>query len=102
MGNDGHIRVTAVFAALPRRARFCVAQISNLIILSMFILFMEPCYRLLKAVTFSGLMRIPLEYIYLVLPLSFSLMSLHIINNILQDILRFLNDGGQASAAREA
>jgi TRAP-type C4-dicarboxylate transport system permease small subunit len=89
MGEDGHIRVTAIFTLLPRTVRFCVMQISNLIFLFMCVIFLEPCYRLLKAVTFSGIMRIPLEYIYIVIPLSFGFMGLHIINNIIRNTLRF-------------
>ncbi|MDR1179286.1 MAG: TRAP transporter small permease subunit [Spirochaetales bacterium] len=89
MGNDGHIRVTAIFGVLSRSGRFCVLQISNLIFLFMCAIFMEPCYRLLRAVTFSGIMRIPLEYIYIIIPLSFGFMGLHIINNMFQTTLRF-------------
>ena len=91
VGNDGHIRVTAIFDILAPKGRFFVMQISNIIFLFMCAIFMEPCYRLLKAVTFSGIMRIPLEYIYVILPVSFGFMGLHTVNNILQNTLRFRN-----------
>ena len=36
-------------------------------------------------VTFSGLLRIPLKYVYAILPVSFGLMSFHVLNNIVND-----------------
>ena len=40
---------------------------------------------LMKRVTFSGLLRIPLKYVYSILPISFVLMIVHIVNNIIND-----------------
>jgi TRAP-type C4-dicarboxylate transport system permease small subunit len=92
MGNDGHIRVTAILNILPPLGKYIVNIISNVIFIVACVIFMAPLYRLLKAVSFSGIMRIPLEYVYFVLPLSFILMAIHVINNMIQDSQRFFNE----------
>jgi len=92
MGNDGHIRVTSVLDKMPPLGRFITVQICNLIFIVMCIIFMEPLFRLLRVVPFSGLLRIPLKYVYFVLPLSFSLMGFHLINNIVQNTLKLLKE----------
>jgi TRAP-type C4-dicarboxylate transport system permease small subunit len=89
MGNDGHIRVTAILNILPPLGRYIVNIISNIIFIGACIIFMEPLYRLLEAVSFSGIMRIPLKYVYFILPLSFFFMAIHVINNIIQDSRHF-------------
>jgi TRAP-type C4-dicarboxylate transport system permease small subunit len=90
MSNDRHIKVTAILDMLPPLGRYIIVQICNLIFITMCIIFMEPLYRLLRVVPFSGLLRIPLIYVYSILPLSFGLMAFHIVNNIVQDTLRLL------------
>ena len=90
MSNDGHIRVTSILDMMPPLGRYITVQICNLIFIVMCIIFMEPLYRLLRVVPFSGLLRIPLIYVYSILPLSFGLMAFHIVNNIVQDTLRLL------------
>lgn len=84
MGNNAHLRVTALVDALPRTVKKVSFYLTNLVMLVMFGIFIEAAVRLLSIVTFSGLLRIPLKYIYLILPLSFGLMCFHIINNVLQ------------------
>ena len=85
MGNDGHIRITALVNALPSLAKYVITTLTNLIMLGMFIVFIPPLFRLLGRVTFSGLLRIPLKFIYVIMPVSFILMCLHILNNIVQN-----------------
>ena len=92
MGNDGHIKVTSVLDKMPPLARYIVVQTCNLIFIAMCIIFMEPLSRLIRVVPFSGLLRIPLKYVYAILPLSFGLMGFHLLNNILQDTLRLLTE----------
>ena len=92
MSKDGHLRVTSVLDMMPPLGRYIVVQICNLIFIVMCIIFMEPLYRLLRVVSFSGLLRLPLKYVYFILPLSFGLMCFHLINNIVQDTLRLLAD----------
>ena len=90
MSNDGHLRVTAILNILPPLARYIVVQISNLIFIWVCLIYMEPLQRLLRVVPYSGLLRIPLRYVYFILPLSFGLMCFHLINNIVQDTLRMI------------
>ena len=92
MGNDGHLRVTAILNILPPLFRFVVIQIANIIFIWVCVIFMEPLQRLLRVVPYSGLLRIPLRYVYFILPLSFGLMCFHIINNIVQDTLRIITE----------
>jgi TRAP-type C4-dicarboxylate transport system permease small subunit len=89
MGNDGHIRVTAILNILPPLGKYVVNTISNIIFIGACIVFMEPLHRLLEAVSFSGIMRIPLKYVYFILPLSFFFMAIHVVNNMIQDSQRF-------------
>ncbi len=88
MGNDGHIRITALTDALPPLARYILQTTTNIIMIVMFTIFIPYLFRLLGRVTFSGLLRIPLKFIYVIMPVSFILMCLHIVNNILQNTLR--------------
>ena len=90
MANDKHLRFTAILNILPPLGRYIAVQITNLIFIGACIIYMEPLYRVLRTVSFSGLMRIPLKYVYFVLPLSFGLMCLHCINNSIQNTQRFL------------
>ncbi len=83
MGNDGHIRVTALTNFLPDRVKFYVKTVMNAIMLVTFAVILPPLFQLLGKVTFSGLLRIPLKYVYFILPLSFGLMCLHIMINTL-------------------
>ena len=92
MGSDRHLSFTAILNLLPPTGRYIVVQITNIIFIGACLLFMEPLSRVLRTVSFSGLMRIPLIYVYFVLPLSFGLMCFHCINNIVQNTLRFLTE----------
>jgi TRAP-type C4-dicarboxylate transport system permease small subunit len=92
MGNDGHIRVTAILNILPPLGKYIVNIISNVIFIGACAIFMAPLFRLLDAVSFSGIMRIPLKFVYFVLPLSFFFMAIHVINNMIQDSRRFFTN----------
>jgi TRAP-type C4-dicarboxylate transport system permease small subunit len=92
MGNDGHIRVTAILNILPSLGRYIVNLTSNIIFIGACVIFLAPLFRLLEAVSFSGIMRIPLKFVYFVLPLSFVLMAIHVVNNTIQDSLKFFGE----------
>ncbi len=83
MGNDGHIRVTAFTNILPHTAKFYVSVATNSIMLVAFVSTIPSLIQLLDKVTFSGLMRIPLKYVYFILPLAFGLMCIHIVINMI-------------------
>lgn len=85
MGNDGHVRVTAFQNLLSPRVRDILNLVMNLAMLGMFAIFIAPTLRLLPRLPKSNSMQIPLKYIYFIIPLSFGLMCLHIVNTIIQD-----------------
>lgn len=89
MGNDEHMRVTAITDMLPKTFKFVMSQVMNLIMLFMFAVYVKATIGLLEKVTYSGLLRIPLKLVYFILPLSFALMCFHIINNMLQGINKY-------------
>lgn len=86
MGNDGHLRVNSLVNKLPNKAKTAVSLLMNAVMFFMFAVFAFACVRLLSMVTFSGILRIPLKYIYVILPISFGLMCFHLINNMLQSV----------------
>lgn len=86
MGDDGHMRVTAITNIFSKKIKFIIKQLMSTIMLFMFAVYVRSTIELLDKVTYSGILRIPLKYVYLILPLSFALMCFHIINNILQDV----------------
>ena len=92
MGNDKHLRFTSILNLLPPLGRYITIQLTNIIFIGACLIFMEPLYRVLRTVSFSGLMRIPLKYVYFILPLSFGLMCLHCINNIVQNTQGYLSE----------
>lgn len=85
MGDDGHMAVTGLVDKLPRRGRYIVRTLVNIIMIVVLLYFIPGFFTLMKRVTFSGLMRLPLKYVYAILPISFGLMSFHIFNTIVND-----------------
>ncbi len=85
MGNDSHMAVTGFVGMLPRRAQYVIKTIMNVIMIFVLLYYIPGFFTLMKRVTFSGLLRIPLKYVYSILPISFGLMSFHIVNNIVND-----------------
>ena len=85
MGNDSHMSVTGLVSLLPRRSKYVVKTLMNIIMVIVLVAYIPGFFTLMKRVTFSGLLRIPLKYVYAILPISFVLMSFHVINNIIND-----------------
>lgn len=85
MGNDSHMSVTGLVSLLPRRSKYVVKTLMNIIMVVVLVTYIPGFFTLMKRVTFSGLLRIPLKYVYAILPISFVLMSFHVINNIIND-----------------
>jgi len=88
MGSDGHVKVTAMQNLFSPKARDLLNLIMNLTMLGMFAMFVAPTLRLLSHMPKSNSMQIPLKYVYFIIPLSFGLMCLHIVNTIIQDLAR--------------
>lgn len=85
MGEDKHMRVSGLVDMLPRRAKYVIRTLMNVLMIAVFIYYIPGFFKLMGRVTFSGLLRIPLKYVYAILPISFVLMIVHIINNIVND-----------------
>ncbi len=95
MGNDGHMRITVLLHALSPSARYIITTVTNCIMIVVFAVFIPSLFQLLGKVTYSGLLRIPLKYVYFIMPLSFILMILHIVNNVLQNTLAQISSAAE-------
>ena len=85
MGEDNHMRVTGLVDMLPRRVQYILRTVMNVIMIVAFAYYIPGFIKLMGRVTFSGLLRIPLKYVYSILPISFVLLIIHIVNNIVND-----------------
>lgn len=85
MGEDNHMRVTGLVEMLPRRVQYIIRTLMNVIMIAAFVYYIPGFIKLMGRVTFSGLLRIPLKYVYSILPISFVLLIIHVINNIVND-----------------
>lgn len=90
MGEDNHMRVTGLVDMMPRRVQYILRTLMNVIMIAVFTYYIPGFIKLLGRVTFSGLMRLPLKYVYSILPISFVLLIIHIINNIVNDTCKEL------------
>lgn len=99
MGEDKHMRVTAIVERLPQRVQAVIRIIMDVIMIVVFLYYLPPFFKLMGKVTYSGLLRLPLKYIYAILPLSFSLMAIHIVNNIVNELCALMQAGGRGKGA---
>ena len=90
MGEDNHMRVTGLVDMMPRRVKYVLRTIMNVIMIAVFAYYIPGFIKLMGRVTFSGLMRLPLKYVYSILPICFVLLIIHIINNIVNDTCKEL------------
>ncbi len=88
MAEDGHVRVTAVESRLPEKVRNFVRLSMNVIMLFMFALYVWPSFRMLGKLKKSNMLEVPLKFVYVIMPICFLLMCVHIVNNILRDVIR--------------
>lgn len=91
MANGGHLRVTALVDILPEVVQYVLSVIMNIIMLVMIGIYMKPLAKLLVTLPISNVMRIPLKYVYIILPIGFALMAIHIIYNIFSDTVNYFN-----------
>ena len=85
MGEDNHMRVTGLVDMMPRRVQYILRTLMNVIMIVVFAYYIPGFLKLMGRVTFSGLLRLPLKYVYSILPISFVLLIIHIVNNIVND-----------------
>ena len=100
-GEDKHLNVTALIGMFPKTIQFFVRQVMNMIMIVFFMLYLPELITLLGQLAISNVMRIPLKYVYGILPVSFGLMSIHIACNMISDIREFLKDRDEKRRGRE-
>ena len=91
-GEDRHLNVTAFVGFFPKPLQFAIRQLMNLIMLVFFVMYIPALMKLLGQLAISNVMRIPLKYVYAILPVSFALMSFHILCNIFSDTDAFVKN----------
>lgn len=96
MGDDKHLNVTAFIGFLPAIIQYVLKQVMNVIMLVFFVMYVPELMKLLGQLAISNVMRVPLKYVYAVLPISFSLMSYHIICNIISDTQQMMQSRKEA------
>lgn len=90
MSTESHLNITAIINLFPKTLQYILKVIMNLIMIGTFAIYMPSLFKLLKTLPISNVMRVPLEYVYAILPAAFMVMSYHIIFNIVRDTYRFL------------
>ncbi|NBK21930.1 MAG: TRAP transporter small permease [Spirochaetia bacterium] len=85
MGNDGHVRVTAIVSLLPKRGQLWIKVVMDLIMVVVFFQYIAPSLRMLSRLKLSNMMRIPLKYVYVIMPIVFLLMCIHILVNVIEE-----------------
>lgn len=83
MSTNSHLNITAFINLFPKWLRYALSVIMNVIMIYMFARYMPDLGKLLKTLPKSNVMRIPLKYVYYILPASFILMIWHCAFNVL-------------------
>lgn len=99
VANHSHISVNAFTRFLPKKVKFSIQLLMNLIMLATCACFILPTINILPFLTLSSAMRIPEKYVYSILPISFCAFSYLTINNIYVQIKEFIED--QKAAGEE-
>jgi TRAP-type C4-dicarboxylate transport system permease small subunit len=102
MKSDDHIRITFVADALPEGARKVLRVITDIVWIgfNVFILINSIDYYLHQKdfLGLSGILKIPLHYVFLTIPIGFALLTLRLIQQYIKRLvsLRSGADRGQA------
>ena len=91
--------VTGLVGMLPRRARYVIKTCMNVVMIVVLLCYIPGFITLMGRVTLSGLLRLPLKYVYSILPISFGLMSFHVLNNIVNDTCEEMAARGKKEGA---
>lgn len=89
MGKDSHLSITALVGVLPKVVRYVLKQCMNIIMIAFSGFYIIALEQMLSKLSMSNVMRIPLQYIYIILPISFSLMIIHVLYNVVKDTYNF-------------
>ena len=98
MSRKKHLNITAIVNCFPKWLRFSLSTVMNIIMIVMFLLYMPALGKLLNTLPKSNVMRVPLRYVYYILPVSFWLMIYHMIYNIIRDAVEFFGSKGEKEA----
>lgn len=90
MSTDSHLNITALIHLLPKTVQYVLKVAVNLTMIATFVIFMPSLFKLLNTLPISNVMRLPLEYPYLILPAAFIMMTYHVFFNIVRDTYRFV------------
>ena len=103
-GEDNHVRITFLESRLSFRTKQIVRSIFDVITGAAFLMFCIPAIRVLPLLRRSPAMRIPLQYVYIILPIAFCLIGVHSIHNITRRIqkLKIYKKTGIIPAGEEA
>lgn len=90
MGNDGHVRVTAVISLFSEKVRIWIKLVMDIVMIVVFSSYIWPSVRMLGRLKRSNMLRVPLKYVYMIMPIAFALISIHIIINIVDEFARLI------------
>lgn len=93
MGQDGHIRIKVLEDHLSRKVVLILHAVFNLMAAGMFLYLLEPTLSTFPTLGKAMALRFPLRYVYTILPIAFSLMAFHCVNNLIEDIRLYKNNG---------
>lgn len=89
MGDDRHLNVTAFVDLMPKWMQYVIRQMMNAIAIYFFLTYIPALVRLSGQLPISNVVRVPMKYVYAVMPVSFGLMAFHIVCNMIRDTERF-------------
>ncbi len=98
MSRKKHLNITAIVNCFPACLRYGLACVMNFIMIVMFLLYMPALSKLLNTLPKSNVMRVPLRYVYYILPISFWLMIYHMVFNIVRDSVEFFGGADKKEA----
>jgi TRAP-type C4-dicarboxylate transport system permease small subunit len=92
MKSDDHIRITFLSDALPARARTILRVITDIIWIAfnVFVVIVSIDYYLRQKdfLGLSGILKIPLHYVFLTIPVGFSMLTLRLIQQYIQKLIK--------------
>jgi C4-dicarboxylate transporter DctQ subunit len=92
MKSDDHIRITFLADALPKRARKILRVITDIIWIAfnVFVVIVSIDYYLRQKdfLGLSGILKIPLHYVFLTIPVGFAMLTLRLIQQYIQKLIK--------------
>ena len=95
MSTDSHLRITAFTNLFPQVVQYGLRMVMNVIMITMFLLYMKPLQSLMRTLPISNVMRLPMKHVYLILPVAFGVMCVHILFNMVRDTVTLLEERGK-------